>query len=79
MSATDSGTVIPPASGRYMMPPELIRAALVFLQRVDIKGGEAMAMVQVCQALEAMARQEAMPRLPRPNGEVSPGLGVPQQ
>lgn len=42
------------------MPPELIRAALVFLQRVDIKGGEAMAMVQVCQALEAMARQDAM-------------------
>jgi hypothetical protein len=44
-----------------MMSPDLIRAALLFLQRVDIKGGEAMAMVQVCQALEAMARSEMRP------------------
>lgn len=43
-----------------MLPPELIRYALVFLQRVDIKGAEAMAMVQVCQALETMARQDGM-------------------
>jgi hypothetical protein len=50
------------------MTPDLIRVALVFLQRVDIKGGEAMAMVQVCQALEAMARADILQR-PRPNGE----------
>jgi hypothetical protein len=47
------------------MTPELIRIALLFLQRVDIKGGEAMAMVQVCAALEAMARAEMQP-MPRP-------------
>jgi hypothetical protein len=32
---------------------------------VDIKGGEAMAMVQVCQALEAMARPEMQPQFQR--------------
>jgi hypothetical protein len=50
------------------MTPDLIRAALLFLQRVDIKGGEAMALVQVCQALEAMARAEMQPMLRRNNG-----------
>lgn len=50
------------------MPPELIRAALTFLQRVDIKGGEALAMVQVCSALEAMMRQQMPPQLSRSNG-----------
>jgi hypothetical protein len=52
------------------MSPDIIRAALLFLQRVDIKGAEAMAMVQVCQALEAMARAEMQPAaVPRSNGE----------
>jgi hypothetical protein len=36
-----------------MMSADLIRAALVFLQRVDIKGGE------------AMARAEMQPQFPR--------------
>lgn len=38
------------------MNAEMIRATLMFLSRVDIKGGEAMAMVQICQALETMLR-----------------------
>lgn len=58
------------------MPPELIRLTLTFLQRTPIQGGEAMAMVQVCQALEAMARQ-VPPMVQRPNGEMLPAPGDP--
>lgn len=50
------------------MNPELIRMTLMFLQRVDIKGGEALAMVQVCQALQAMAQPDLPPQPHRANG-----------
>jgi hypothetical protein len=56
------------------LTPDLIRAALLFLQRTDIKGGEAMAMVQVVAALEALARAPAQSTgalVHRSNGETA--------
>ena len=36
-----------------MLTPPILNNALVFLARCDIKGGEAAAFLQTCQALEA--------------------------
>ena len=37
------------------MTPELARVALVFLARVDLKGAEAPALVQLAEALDRIA------------------------
>ncbi len=36
-----------------MLTPQILNNALMFLSRCDIKGGEAVAFLQTCQALES--------------------------
>lgn len=43
------------------MTPELIRVALQFLARVDLKGAEAPAFMAVIKALEDLANSPAKP------------------
>lgn len=46
------------------MTPEIAKAALVFLGRVDLKGSEAPTFLQVCTALDAMANPRPAPEKP---------------
>ncbi len=42
------------------MTPEIARAALVFLARVDLKGAEAPMLVQVAEALDKFANSPSI-------------------
>jgi hypothetical protein len=44
------------------MSPELAQAALTFLMRADLKGGEADAFMQVCAAIRQLGMQAAQAR-----------------
>ncbi len=47
------------------MTPELARVALVFLARVDLKGAEAPALVQLAEALDKIANPpDRVPSMP---------------